>query len=161
MTRPHKFKAQPGWHDENLKPCGKEAGIYYFRSRLEVSYAGTLEIKRRAGLIDGWEYEPEKWDFNERVSQPFRMNSTFTPDFRIWKTDRDGRKNYHYVEVTGPLYSGKMVKIRRAIKLFPERELRVYTSRWGSQDAAWFDAKIKSNEKRKKLIKKLKKGVVT
>lgn len=150
MTRPHKYDAKPGWHDEQLRPCGKELGIYYFKSRLELRYAGILEQLRRAEEIKGWEYEPEKWDFNDRVVKPFRRNSTFTVDFRVWKNG-----GYYYVEVTGPLYSGKITKIKRAIKLFPERDLRVYTTRFGTLDAPDFVHKIEENQKRKNKLKRL------
>lgn len=143
----NKWGNRPGWHDAQLRPCGKELGIYYFKSQLEVRYASILIQLERMGNIKGWEYEPETWDFNTRAKKPFRAHSQYRPDFRVW--DKNG---YHYVEATGPLYGGKLTKIKRAVKLFSERELFIYSTRYGTIEAPLWLVKIKESQKRKKKM---------
>lgn len=126
----HKYRAKPGWHDKDLNKCEviekgvkPEGAVYYFKSKLEVTFAKMLRFQVVKGYMQKWEYEPEKWDFNERAKKPFRNYSTFTPDFKL--TFPNGTVDFW--EITGMLYPGKISKLKRAHKLFPEKTLLVVT----------------------------------
>ena len=70
------------------------------------------------------------WDFNERAKKPYKSNSQYTLDFEVTYL-LTGKQ--HWVEVKGAPQG--LVKIRRALKHFPERELFVFTERYGMEPA--------------------------
>ena len=126
--RQGKYKAVRGWYDVNLQPTDKANGRWYFRSLLEVKCARYLNMLIRGGIPMEWRYGRKEmhnghWDFNERVEKPFKTNSQYTLDFEVYHPIN----GYTYwIEVKGAKQG--ITKIRRAVKHFPERELRVFTA---------------------------------
>lgn len=76
-------------------------------NKTERRYADNLEMKRLAGAIVRWEYEPEKFELAYRCM--------YTPDFRV--IFPDGKIEYH--EVKGFMRDDAAVKIKVAARMFP------------------------------------------
>ncbi|MBU8870648.1 MAG: DUF1064 domain-containing protein [Gemmatimonadales bacterium] len=85
---------------------------YSFRSKLEHRYAGYLELLRRADEIEGWEYEPEYYDFEEIDHGVTR----YLPDFKVFYAD----KTFELHECKGALDGKSKTKLRRMRKYYPD-----------------------------------------
>lgn len=72
------------------------------KSALEVDYASRLDILLRAGTIDRWDYEPERFLLG--------MQCTYCPDFRVIMPDG----NIVFVETKGYLRDQGRIKFRTA-----------------------------------------------
>lgn len=82
-------------------------------NKLERRYADNLELKRLAGEIQRWRYEPCKFELAHRC--------TYTPDFDI--ITKDGYIEYH--EVKCPDMRLKSGKIKRGEYLHPETFIKL------------------------------------
>jgi hypothetical protein len=136
FRRQGKYRAIRGWYDENLQPTDKAHGRWYFRSLLEVKCARYLNTLIKSGVPIVWRYGRKEmhnghWDFNERVDKPFKSNSQYTLDFEVSYIHTG---ETYWIEVKGALQG--IAKIRRAVKHFPERELRVFTTDHGMEPVA-------------------------
>jgi predicted nuclease of restriction endonuclease-like RecB superfamily len=90
---------------------------YFMRSTWERNVARYYEFLRERGDIQNWEYEPQRFFFDEvRFG-----NRTYLPDFRI--TNPDGYQ--FYIEVKGWMDNDSKVKIKRMQKYFPSIELQI------------------------------------
>jgi len=131
-----KYRAVRGWYDEQLQSTDQSHGRWYFRSLLEVACAKYLNLLIKCKEPIRWSYgrtemENGHWDFNERSEKPHKTNSQYTLDFEVTNILTDHR---YWIEVKGAPQG--LTKIRRALKYFPERELRVFTARYGMEPAA-------------------------
>ena len=138
MKKRHKYRAKPGWYDVDLQPCSRNdegnyiidpvtkkprGSQYYLHSQLELKTARNLHLQKLSGNIQDWARNTETWDFNVCRKTPFRQNSTYTPDFWVKKND----DSTFYIECKGYNYPGSLVKIKRAVKYYPQKTLFVYT----------------------------------
>jgi hypothetical protein len=91
---------------------GKRAdlGDTYFRSSWEANYARYLNLRLKAGVIAGWEYEPDTFWFPIR-----RGTVSYLPDFKV--TNPSGKIEYH--EVKGYMDPKSRTKLRRMAKYYP------------------------------------------
>ena len=162
FKRQGRYRAVRGWYDENLQPTDKAHGRWYFRSLLEVKCAQYLNTLIKSGVPIKWRYGRKDmknghWDFDELVKKPFKTNSQYTLDFEVCYTTT----GYTYwIEVKGALQG--ITKIRRAVKLFPERELRVFTAEHGMEPASDYLNRLDNQRAFKKtgmpdLIEKIRK----
>ena len=88
-----------------------DLGIFV-RSSWEANYARYLTFLVGLGEIQGWEYEPETFEF-ERIKRGTRY---YTPDFKV--TNLDGSVEYH--EVKGWLDPKSNTKLKRMARYHPD-----------------------------------------
>jgi hypothetical protein len=86
-----------------------------YRSKLEAAYARNLELRRLAGEISTWEYEPRTFDLGKR--------RVYTPDFRV--RFADGRVEWH--EVKGYCRTKDAVRMDWFIDAYPTEVLVIVT----------------------------------
>lgn len=157
FRRQGKYRAIRGWYDENLQPTDKANGRWYFRSLLEVSCARYLNMLIKSGEPIEWRYGRTEmlnghWNFNERIDKrfqkPYKSNSQYTLDFEVIYP-LTGKM--YWIEVKGAPQG--LMKIKRALKHFPECELKVFTERYGMEPAADYLKRIEMqrNYKKKEL----------
>jgi hypothetical protein len=105
-----------------------------YKSKWEANYAHQLELRRLAGDIKGWEYEPKadrillcewKW-VGKRKSR-----RTYLPDFKI--THNDG--SIEMVEVKGYAREDAIVKYQWSVINNPKYSWRMVTFKKGR----WID----------------------
>jgi len=136
FRRQGKYRAVRGWYDENLQPTDKAHGRWFFRSLLEVTCARYLNTLIRSGEPIEWRYGRKEmlnghWDFNEVSETPYKSNSQYTLDFEVCYP-LTGKM--YWIEVKGAPQG--ISKIRRALKHFPERTLKVFTELHGMEPAS-------------------------
>jgi len=68
----------------------EELGDIYFRSSWEANYARYLNLLKRQGKIEQWEFEPDTFPL------PSGDQYCYTPDFKI--VFRDGHIEYHEIK---------------------------------------------------------------
>jgi hypothetical protein len=115
-----------------------DLGGIFFRSSWEANYARYLEMLRRDGKIEGWQFEPETFWFLE-IKRGVR---SYLPDFKIARTG--GRPSY-FVEVKGWMDPKSATKISRMRKYYPDVELevvdqkryRLIEARYGDKIPGW------------------------
>lgn len=68
-------------HEDHAKPRAPKptAFGYEFDSKLELQFAGYLDILEKAGKIDEWRYHP--------IRVRLASNCTYEPDFGVWDED--------------------------------------------------------------------------
>lgn len=76
-------------------------------NKTERDFSEILEIRRRAGIIDRWDFEPEKFRLADKTF--------YTPDFRVIMADM----TVVYYEVKGFWEDDARVKIKVAAELHP------------------------------------------
>ena len=111
--RRKRFPAKASWCVIN----GKNS---YYRSKMELQYARSLEQKKKLGLIKDFEHEPRCFWF-ESIKRGIR---TYLPDFRV--DNLDG--THYWVEVKGYMDAKSATKIKRFRKYYPEETLIVVMS---------------------------------
>ena len=81
-------------------------------NKLEKKYADNLELKRLAGEIVSWKYEPREFELAHRC--------TYTPDFEVVFSVgmQDDRIEYH--ETKGWMRDDAAVKLKVAARMFPQ-----------------------------------------
>lgn len=94
----------------------------FFKSGWEVKYARYLEGLKTLKVIKDWEYEPQRFLFEEIKSG----TRTYTPDFKVFNVD----DTHYWVEVKGYMDAKSKTKIKRFRKYFPTEELRVIEKDW-------------------------------
>ena len=83
----------------------------YFKSKLERRWAEYLETLKGLGEITGWQYEPDKFEF-----EGIRSGTVFyTPDFKVFQGAA-----FCYDEVKGHLTQKDVTKFRRMTKYHPD-----------------------------------------
>ena len=97
-----------------------------YRNRWEKQYAEYLEIRRRAGEIDCWEYES--------VRVKVGNGAWFKPDFIV--RTLDGQIQFH--ETKGFAREAAMVRIRAAALRFPYFQFFIVKKDKGS----WVEKRI-------------------
>lgn len=90
----------------------EDLGGTYFRSAWEANWARYLNLLKKTGEIQGWEYEPDEFEFH-RIKRGSRF---YKPDFKV--INRDGSIEYH--EVKGYMTQKSMTKLKRMEKYYPE-----------------------------------------
>jgi len=95
----------------------------YFRSRWEANYARYLNylINNDEPIIK-WEYEPQRFIFDQVKSKPF----FYTPDFCIFFAD----DHIEYHEVKGWDYSNGQIARKRFAQYFPHLTLVLINQSW-------------------------------
>jgi len=88
-----------------------DLGIFV-RSSWEANYARYLTFLVGLGEIQGWEYEPETFEFDAIK----RGTRSYTPDFKV--TNLDGAVEYH--EVKGWLDPKSNTKLKRMARYHPD-----------------------------------------
>jgi hypothetical protein len=88
-----------------------------FRSQLEADWAGQLELRRLAGEIASWQYEPRTFVLGSHRS--------YTPDFRVIYPG-GARIDWH--EVKGPQFWDKdRVRVDWFVAAYPDLPLYIVT----------------------------------
>jgi len=103
-------------HYENSK------GTMFFRSKWEANYALFLDYLVKVGEIKLWEYEVDRFVF-EQIQFG---NRSYLPDFKIH--NNDGTIEYH--EVKGYMDGGSKTKLRRMEKYYPDIKLVLVDSQF-------------------------------
>lgn len=86
---------------------------YCYRSEGEYMWAQYLEFLNRTGQIEGWNYEPTTFYFENEKTAPVQ----YTPDFRI----KDKNNGWYYQEFKrGSLDGQAVTKLRRMAKHYPD-----------------------------------------
>jgi len=88
-----------------------DLGIFV-RSSWEANYCRYLNWLASLGEIQGWEYEPETFEFDAIK----RGTRSYTPDFKV--TNLDGSVEYH--EVKGWMDPKSSTKLKRMAKYHPD-----------------------------------------
>jgi len=88
-----------------------DLGIFV-RSSWEANYARYLTFLVGLGEIQGWEYEPETFEFDAIK----RGTRSYTPDFKV--TNLDGAVEYH--EVKGWMDPKSNTKLKRMARYHPD-----------------------------------------
>lgn len=96
----------------------KDIGNIYFRSSWEANYARYLNLLKKLGVVDKWEFEPEVFWFNGVK----RGANNYKPDFKVWYRN-DAKPEY--VEVKGWVVAKDKTKWRRMKKYHPGIKLIV------------------------------------
>jgi hypothetical protein len=99
---------------------------FYARSKWEANYARYLQWQKEQGLIEGWDHEPDEFQFPMYT----RGVTNYLPDFRVIRYVKNYELVTEYHEVKGYMDSKSKTKINRFRKHFPEYELKVITSDW-------------------------------
>lgn len=116
----------------------EDLGDIWFRSSWEANYARYLNMLLKMGAIDGWEYEPETFWF-ENIKRGTR---SYRPDFRIWHR-RDQMPEY--IELKGWVVAKDHTKWRRMAKYHPHIKLTIVGAKeyyairdkWANTIPAW------------------------
>lgn len=95
--------------------CSK--GSIYFRSKWEANYALYLDFLMTHGEIGDWQYEPERFIFEEIK---FGCRS-YLPDFKV--LNPNGSIEFH--EVKGYMDGRSKTKLKRMAKYYPGVDLKV------------------------------------
>jgi hypothetical protein len=103
-NREHAYSRTRGGKREDLDGA-------YFRSGWEANYARYLNWQIKNGLIQGWEYEPETFEF-VGIKRGSRF---YTPDFKVLLNS--GEVEYH--EIKGWMDNRSKTKLRRMTKYHP------------------------------------------
>jgi hypothetical protein len=158
----HKFHAKARYYGPDLQPCNKNDPGAMYLNDLELQFAQRLELARKAGRLHHWRRLTAKdsWDFNPRAKKPFRANSRATWDFiLVFSMDRHKDVDASWTECKGMFKAEDLVKLRRALALYPERPLFVYTERYGHEPAQVAvdreTKKAKEKKSRKALVNAL------
>lgn len=88
----------------------------FLRSKMEANFARVLEFWKSQGVISGWTYESEEFEFPVKRGQRF-----YKPDFIV--TENHGGKTYY--EIKGGMDSKSNTKLKRMKKYYPDIKLRV------------------------------------
>ena len=88
---------------------------HYFRSKLEINFANSLEYLKTIGQIAEWHYEPKTFWF-ESIR---RGQRSYKPDFMVYNSDM----THGWYETKGYLDSCSRTKIKRFLKYYPEEPL--------------------------------------
>jgi hypothetical protein len=88
----------------------EDLGNTWFRSSWERNWARYLNLRQAAGVIAGWEYEPDTFWFPIR-----RGTVSYLPDFKV--TNPSGKIEYH--EVKGYMDAKSKTKLKRMAKYYP------------------------------------------
>ena len=95
-----------------------DLGGLFVRSSWEANYARYLNLLKKMGVVESWDYEPETFWF-EGVK---RGTTSYKPDFCIkYKND----ERLEYVEIKGWTTSKDRTKWRRMKKYHPHIKLVV------------------------------------
>ena len=78
-------------------------------NKLEKKYADNLDLKRLAGEIVSWKYEPREFELAHRC--------TYTPDFAVYKNN--GEIEYHETK-GGHTWEDSWIKLKITARLFPQ-----------------------------------------
>ncbi len=76
-------------------------------NKTEAAYANLLELRKKAGAIKSWRFEPMKFRLADKTY--------YTPDFMVTFTDR-----IEFHEVKGFWEDDARVKIKVVAEMFPE-----------------------------------------
>jgi len=96
----------------------------YFKSQVEVKFAGMLEALRQAGAIVTWEYEPKDFWF-EGIR---RGTCSYRPDFCVvWAQNRE--EIWYETKTPGNLTQKDVTKYRRMAQHYPAVKLVLVLSR--------------------------------
>lgn len=133
----HKYGAKPCYYDPELQPCEKGTPDAMYLNKIELEFAKRLALEIRAGTTHSWRRlgPKDSWDFNLRAKKTFWANSRAAWDFYIEPETRESYKRPYWVECKGYFKPEDLVKLKRALKLYPERPLCVYTDRYGLEPA--------------------------
>lgn len=113
--------------------CSK--GEVFFRSKWEANYALYLDFLLEQGEIKSWEYETEKFVFEEIK---FGTRS-YTPDFPV--TLNDGSREYH--ETKGYMTSKSRTQLKRMAKYYPDVKINLIEKKQYSEMLKNFKGIIK------------------
>lgn len=102
------------------KPASRPYAPY--RSKWEQQYAEHLELRRMAGQIRAWDYEP--W----RIL--IGVDAWYTPDFRLLMPDG----SIHWHEVKGYRREAAIVRIKAAALAHPNETFVLVTKKGGQWD---------------------------
>lgn len=91
-----------------------DLGIYV-RSSWEANYARYLNWLKARGEIEGWQFEPDTFEFAVKRGSRF-----YTPDFKIFE-----RGSHRYVEVKGYMDQRSRTKIDRFARHFKNERLEI------------------------------------
>lgn len=103
--------------------CSK--GTVYFRSKWEANYALFLDFLVKNGDIKDWEYETERFVF-EQIKFGTR---SYLPDFKIINHDN----TFEYHEVKGYMDARSKTKLKRMEKYFPDVKLILIDKKYYSE----------------------------
>ncbi len=154
----HKYNAKgAGWYTvpDLMGPFKKDEylNLEYYASGLEVvCFKRLRDIWKSATIV----HQPPVWDFNERSEKPFRAHSQYRPDFYIKNLKVTGDREKIWVEAKGVCDQRSLVLIGRAIKLYPERRLLIFTGErggrlWDAKDFLEHHKQLKKSRREKKI----------
>lgn len=91
----------------------------FFRSQVEVRFAGALQRLKEAGAIIEWQYEPKDFKFPDIE----RGTCSYRPDFHaVWANPEIGEQWYEIKSRNG-LKQKDVTKYKRLAKRYPEVKL--------------------------------------
>lgn len=115
-----------------------DLGDIHFRSSWEANYARYLNLLKRMGIVEWWEFEPETFWFNGIK----RGTLSYMPDFRVKYKNDD---KLEYVELKGWVQKKDQTKWRRMKKYHPDiklvvlkaKEYYALRNKWASSIPEW------------------------
>lgn len=90
-----------------MRAIAREAPARQYASKLEAEWAQVLELRKRAGEIVHWAYEP--------ITLKLADGSRFTPDFMTIRADRE----IEFFETKGFMREAANVRLKVAAELYP------------------------------------------
>jgi hypothetical protein len=100
----------------------EDVGPYFFRSRWEANFARYLCFLQAMGNIHKWEYESQRFDF-ENIKRGTR---SYLPDFKVWDTPEGSP---YFYEIKGWMDAKSKTRLKRMKLYFPEVKVVVIGSK--------------------------------
>ena len=91
----------------------------YFKSQVEVRFAGILQRLKEIGAIIDWQYEPKDFWFNDIR----RGTCSYRPDFHAVWANPDYGEQWYECKSTNGLRQKDLTKFKRMAKRYPEIKL--------------------------------------
>lgn len=119
-----------------------DIGDTWFRSSWEANYARYLNLLKRMGVVESWEYEPQTFWFDGIK----RGVVSYLPDFAVKYRDDE---RLEYIEIKGWVQAKDRVKWKRMAKYHPhiklvivkDKEYRAIAQKWASAIPEWESGK--------------------
>lgn len=97
---------------------------YFYRSKWEANYARYLQVLKTKGLILDWQFEPDKFYFNNAKGK--QAVKAYVPDFKVFY--KEGTFEYH--EVKGYMDSKAKTKLKRFAEHNPTLNIKIIDKNW-------------------------------
>jgi hypothetical protein len=99
-----------------------DIGPWCFRSSWEANYARLLQHWLLSGVIERWEYEPERFHFPLNDAG---LPLSYLPDFRVWEEDGAA----YYIEIKGWFDAKSKARLSLMAELYPDVPLLLVDAR--------------------------------